>query len=229
MRVEIWADIICPWCYIGKARFDRALAAFAHRNQVEVLYRSFELEPGRDKARVEPVGHMLLDRFGSRGPSMDRQVAELAHAEGLDYRTDRHVGSTFDLHRLIHLAREYGLQHQLVAAAFRANFAEARNLFTTSPLIELAIETGLEAQDVQRVLDDPSAYAAAVRADEQRAAELDVPGVPFFLIDGHTVISGGQSVDAFTRALERAWTDSPNSVDGAAMCSPTDSCELPPR
>ena len=227
MRVEIWADIICPWCYIGKARFDHALAAFAHRNQVEVLYRSFELEPGRDKTRVEPVGQMLTDRFGSGGPGMDQQVAELARAEGLDYRTDRHVGSTFDLHRLIHLAREHGLQHQLVAAAFRANFAEARNLFTTSTLAELATETGLKAQDVQRVLNDPSAYAAEVRADEQRAGELEVPGVPFFLIDGRTVISGGQSVDAFTRALERAWTDSPYSADSAAVCSPTASCELP--
>jgi len=227
MHVEIWADIVCPWCYIGTARFEKALANFTHPNQVEVLYRSFELDPGRDSKRVEPVEEMLLRTFGPRGQDMDRQVAELARTEGLDYRTDRQVGSTLDIHRLIHLAGEYGLHHQLVTAAFHANFAQARSLFTADSLTEIAVEAGLEAHDVRQVLDDPSLYHAAVRADEQQAIELGATGVPFFVIDGQHAVSGGQSTDAFSRLLEQAWAARPLTLNSTAVCSPTGPCEVP--
>ncbi|MEY9968331.1 putative DsbA family dithiol-disulfide isomerase [Streptacidiphilus sp. MAP12-16] len=229
MRVEVWGDIVCPWCYIGKARFEQALAGFEHRDQVVVEYRSFELEPGRDRADIVPVEQMLRSKFGPQGPGMDRRVAELARSEGLDYRTDRQIGNTLDVHRLVHLARERNLQHQFITAAFHANFAQARTLFTTSALSELAPEVGLDTHEVGQVLDDPTAYTAAVRAEEQRAADLGATGVPFFLIDGRHTVSGGQSSDAFTRALHQAWTSRPeaSAEEAGVLCSPDGTCEVP--
>ena len=236
MRVEVWGDIVCPWCYIGKARFENALDGFEHRDQIEVEYRSFELEPGRDRTDiepvepVEPVEQMLRSKFGPQGPGMDRQVAELARSEGLDYRTDRQVGNTLDVHRLVHLAREHNLQHRFITAAFHTNFAQARTLFTTSALTELALGVGLDAHEVGQVLDDPTAYTAAVRAEEQRATDLGATGVPFFLIDGRHAVSGGQSADAFACALRQAWTSRPQSgtdQEAGALCSPDGTCAVP--
>jgi predicted DsbA family dithiol-disulfide isomerase len=203
MRVEIWSDIICPWCYIGKARFEAALAGFEHRDEVEVAYRSFELDPSREG--VEPVEEMLAQRYGPQASEMEQRVAALAQGEGLGYRTDRYVGNTFDVHRLLHLAREHGVEHELITALFRANFAEARSLFTGDTLLDLAVEVGLDSEEARRVLQDPTAYADAVRAEEREAAQLGATGVPFFVLDRRLGVSGGQSVDVFTQALRQAW------------------------
>jgi predicted DsbA family dithiol-disulfide isomerase len=207
VRVEIWSDVICPWCYIGKARFDQALAGFAHRDQVEVGFRSFELDPSRGRDDVVPIQRMLSERYGPTAGEMEERVAGLARAEGLGYRTDRHVGSTFDAHRLLHLARAHDLEADLVTALFTANFAEAQSIFTTDGLLDIAVKTGLDKDDARRVLDDPDAYAQDVRAEEAEAAALGATGVPFFVIDRRYGISGGQPVDVFTQTLERAWAD----------------------
>src|SRR5689334_4512455 len=177
MRVEFWADVICPWCYIGKARFDKALAGFEHRAEVTVVHRAFELDPAN--ATVQPVSDMLAAKLGPRAGEMENSVAQLARDEGLGYRLDREVGNTFDVHRLVHLAGERGLQQQVLDAVLHANFAEARSLFTVESLSEIAAEAGLDAADVKTVLGDPTAYADEVRADEARAREIGVSGVPF--------------------------------------------------
>ncbi|MCC9738335.1 DsbA family oxidoreductase [Streptomyces sp. MNU89] len=209
MRVEIWGDVVCPWCYIGTARFEKALTGFVHRDQVEVIHRSFELDPARDKTHVEPVHKMLADKFGPQGPGMDRQAATTAAGEGLAYRTDRQVGSTLDAHRLLHLAKAHGLQHQLLNLLFEANFAHARTIFTPDALLGLALAAGLDADEARRVLDDPDAYLNAVRADEREAARLGATGVPFFLIDHRYALSGGRPAEAFAQALHTAWTQRP--------------------
>jgi predicted DsbA family dithiol-disulfide isomerase len=203
--VEIWSDVVCPWCYIGKARFEKALAGFEHRDEVEVEYRSFELDPGRDKHDVEPVRQMLTEKYGPQAHEMEQRVAGLAQGEGLGYRVDREVGSTFDAHRLLHLAREHGLEHELLTAIFEANFADARPLFTGDTLLDVATAVGLGKDDVRQVLDDPTAYADAVRQEEREAAALGATGVPFFVIDRRYGVSGGQSTEVFTRALQEAW------------------------
>ncbi|MEU5692086.1 DsbA family oxidoreductase [Actinosynnema sp. NPDC020468] len=205
MRVDIWSDLVCPWCYIGTTRFDRALAGFAHRDEVEVVHRSFELEPKRDT--TESVTAMLVAKFGPRGADMDGQVAELARSEGLDYRTDREVGSTLDAHRLLHLAARHGLRGRLQKRMFEAHFAEAASLFTADALTTIADGAGLDQAETRRVLADPTAHLDQVRADEAEASRLGATGVPFFVVDGRYGVSGAQPQETFTRVLDTAWTD----------------------
>ena len=203
MQVEFWADVICPWCYIGKARFEQALAGFEHRAEITVVHRAFELDPGR--ATVEPVQEMLAAKFGPRAGEMENSVAQLARDAGLEYRLDREVGNTFDVHRLLHLAGERGLQQEVLNAVLHANFAEARSLFTAESLSEIAAEAGLDRVDVKAVLDDPGAYADEVRADEQRARDLGVTGVPFVVLDDRLAVAGAQPAELFAKALNQAW------------------------
>ncbi len=236
MRVEIWSDIACPWCYVGKARFEKALASFPHREQVEVVHRSFELDPGRAKGDIQPVITMLTRKYGmseAQAQAGEDNLGAQAAAEGLPYRTrDRDHGNTFDLHRLLHFARERGRQEELLDRFYTANFAEERSVFDGDErLVELAGEAGLDTDAVREVLADPGAYADEVRADEREAAELGANGVPFFVIDRTYGVSGAQPAEVFTQALTRAWGErSPlRLVDGdadAQACGP-DGCAVP--
>ncbi|WP_405919252.1 DsbA family oxidoreductase [Streptomyces longwoodensis] len=236
MRVEIWSDIACPWCYVGKARFEKALAAFPHRDQVEVVHRSFELDPGRAKDDVQPVITMLSRKYGlseEQARAGEDNLGAQAAAEGLAYRTrGRDHGNTFDLHRLLHLAKEHGRQDELLQVLYRANFAEERSLFTEGDdrLVELAVEAGLDADAVRAVLADPAAYADEVRADEREAAELGANGVPFFVLDRKYGVSGAQPAEVFAQALTQAWgARSPLTLldqGDADACGP-DGCAVP--
>ncbi|GGX75293.1 DsbA family oxidoreductase [Streptomyces fructofermentans] len=235
MRVEIWSDIACPWCYVGKARFEKALEAFPHREAVEVVHRSFELDPGRAKGDIQPVLRMLTKKYGmseAQAQAGEDNLGTQAAAEGLEYRTrDRDHGSTFDMHRLLHLAKERGRQDELIQLLYRANFAEERSVFGDDErLVELAVAAGLDAGRVREVLADPDAYADEVRADEREAAELGANGVPFFVLDRAYGVSGAQPAEVFTRALEQAWGNrSPIELiqqDDAEACGP-DGCAVP--
>ncbi|MEU5451621.1 MULTISPECIES: DsbA family oxidoreductase [Streptomyces] len=236
MRVEIWSDIACPWCYIGKARFEKGLAEFAHRDQVEVVHRSFELDPYRAKGDTAPVIDMLARKYGrsrEEAASMEADVAANAQAEGLGYRVEgRDHGNTFDIHRLLHLAKSRGRQDELLTLAYRANFAEERSVYDDEVLLALAVEAGLDAGEARSVLADPDAYADDVRADEREAAELGASAVPFFVLDRRYGISGGQPSEVFVQALEQAWKDRPATaltpVGGdAEACGPDGACEVP--
>jgi predicted DsbA family dithiol-disulfide isomerase len=213
MRVDIWSDVVCPWCYIGKARFETALRGFEHRDEVEVVFRSFELDPGADSAsqggpgRRETNLEMISKKFGmpmAQARQMEDRVAGLARAEGLPYQPERPNGNTFDLHRVLHLGREKGVQGTLIDAIYRANFAEARQIFSPEVITEVAAQAGLEAGDVSKVLDSDE-YADAVRADEREAGRLNVSGVPFFVFDMALGVSGAQSAEVFEQALSQAW------------------------
>ncbi|MFF9276493.1 DsbA family oxidoreductase [Streptomyces griseosporeus] len=238
MRVEIWSDIACPWCYVGKARFEKALAAFPHRDDVEVVHRSFELDPGRAKGDAGPVVPMLAKKYGmseAQAQAAEDNVGAQAAAEGLEYRTrGRDHGNTFDMHRLLHFAKEQGRQDQLVQIFYRANFAEERSVFTEGDerLVELAAEAGLDADAARKVLADPDAYAADVRADEREAAQLGATGVPFFVLDRKYGVSGAQPAEVFAQALAQAWGErSPLTLidqgrGDADACGP-DGCAVP--
>ncbi|WP_141308977.1 DsbA family oxidoreductase [Streptomyces spinoverrucosus] len=237
MRVEIWSDIACPWCYVGKARFEKALAAFPQRDQVEVVHRSFELDPGRAKDDVQPVLTMLAKKYGmseAQAQAGEDNLGAQAATEGLQYRTrGRDHGSTFDMHRLLHLAKEHGRQDELVQRLYRANFAEERSLFNDDErLVEIAVGAGLDEAEVRKVLADPQAYADEVRADEREAAQLGATGVPFFVLDRKYGVSGAQPAEVFERALTQAWGErSPLTLvedGGAEACGP-DGCAVPPR
>ncbi|MEV2217341.1 DsbA family oxidoreductase [Streptomyces sp. NPDC050997] len=236
MRVEIWTDIACPWCYVGKARFDKALEAFPHRDRVEVVHRSFELDPGRAKGDVQPVLAMLTKKYGmseAQAQAGEENLGAQAAAEGLEYRTrDRDHGNTFDMHRLLHLAKEQGRQDELVQAFYTANFAEQRSVFSEGDerLVELAVAAGLDADAVRAVLADPTAYADDVRADEREAAQLGANGVPFFVLDRKYGVSGAQPTEVFAQALTEAWGEHAplKLIDegGAQACGP-DGCAVP--
>ncbi|GGT11627.1 DSBA oxidoreductase [Streptomyces chromofuscus] len=237
LRVEIWSDIACPWCYVGKARFERALAAFPQRDQVEVVHRSFELDPGRAKDDVQPVLTMLAKKYGmseAQARAGEDNLGAQAAAEGLEYRTrDRDHGNTFDMHRLLHLAKEHGRQDELIQRLYRANFAEERSVFNDDErLVEIAVGAGLDEAEVRGVLADPRAYADEVRADEREAAQLGATGVPFFVLDRKYGVSGAQPAEVFERALTQAWGErSPLTLiedGGADACGP-DGCAVPPR
>ncbi|WAU80464.1 DsbA family oxidoreductase [Streptomyces sp. Qhu-G9] len=235
MRVEIWSDIACPWCYVGKARFEKALDAFAHRDDVEVVHRSFELDPGRARDDVQPVLAMLTKKYGmseAQAQAGEENLGTQAAAEGLEYRTrDRDHGSTFDMHRLLHLAKDRGRQDELIGVFYRANFAEERSVFDDDErLVELSVAAGLDAGEARAVLADPAAYADEVRADEREAAELGANGVPFFVLDRKYGVSGAQPAEVFAQALEQAWAaHSPLKLiqqDDAEECGP-DGCAVP--
>ncbi|MFF1560081.1 DsbA family oxidoreductase [Streptomyces sp. NPDC058279] len=234
MRVEIWSDIACPWCYIGKARFTKGLADFAHRDRVEVVFRSFELDPHGPKGVTAPVLEMLAAKYGrtlDEARAMEEHVAAGARGEGLAYRVEgRDHGNTFDIHRLLHLAAARGRQEELLDLAYRANFAEERSVFDPEVLVALAVEAGLEETEARTVLADDSAYADEVRADEREAAELGANAVPFFVLDRRYGISGGQPAEVFTQALEQAWAGrevAPSEAADGEVCEPDGACAVP--
>lgn len=210
MRVEIWTDIACPWCYVGRARFAQGLAGFAHRDQVEVVHRSYELNPKAENGTV-PIIEAVAAQYGrtrEQQVAREEQAASMARSVGLDFRIGGRVfGNTFDVHRLLHFAKTRGLQDELMDLAFRVNFADERSVYDKETLVSLAVEVGLNEAEVREVLDDPHAYAEEVRADERLASELGAGGVPFFVLNRQYGVSGVQSPEAFTRALERAWAD----------------------
>ncbi|MFI7012293.1 DsbA family oxidoreductase [Streptomyces sp. NPDC050145] len=238
MRVEIWTDINCPFCYIGKARFEQALDAFPHKDEVEVVHRSFELDPTVKKDFTALVVPHIAEKYGiseAQAAANEKGLGQQAGALGLPYLTEgRDYGNSFDLHRLLHLAHERGLQDAMIDALYRGNFAEDASVFADEEhVVKLAVDAGLDETEVRGVLADPEAYADAVRADEQEAAALGATGVPFFVLDRKFGVSGAQPAEVFTQALTQAWTArSPLTVietaDGADgdVCGP-DGCAVP--
>jgi predicted DsbA family dithiol-disulfide isomerase len=207
MRVDIWSDVICPWCYVGKARFEKALDSFAHRDEVEVIYHSFELDPSSPRGQRESNLTMLSKKFGkspAEALALDDQVGTLARAEGLGFDSGRPVGNTFDVHRVLHLGLDRGVQQALLGAVNEAYFAQARDVFDRDVLTEVAVGAGLKADEVGKVLDG-DAYADDVRQDESQARQIGISGVPFFVFDMALGASGAQPAELFASALNQAW------------------------
>ena len=205
--IEIWSDVVCPWCYIGKRNLEAALADFAHADEVEVRWRAFELDPQAPAAREGDYAGRLARKYGTgRGEAqamIDRMTATAAEV-GLDFRFDRaRPGNTFDAHRLLHLAAERGVQDDLKERFLLATFTEGEPISDHGTLARLAAQVGLDADEVVAVLAG-DAYVAEVRADERLAAQLDVTGVPFFVVDGRYALPGAQPPDLLLRVLERA-------------------------
>jgi predicted DsbA family dithiol-disulfide isomerase len=210
MRVEIWSDVICPWCYIGKRQFERALGGFEHRDQVETVYRAFQLDPSYPAGRTEDVADMLAAKFGmarDQAVQMNQQMEERAAGVGLEYHLEGgRVGNTADAHRLVHLAGEQGVQDGVVEALYRAHFTDRRSVFDRDSLVEVAAEAGLDAAAARDVLASGK-FAAEVEADQREAQRLGATGVPFFVIDRRYGVSGAQPPEAFAQALDRAWNE----------------------
>jgi predicted DsbA family dithiol-disulfide isomerase len=214
MQVEIWSDVVCPWCYLGKRRFERALESFGHRDEVTVVYRSFELDPSATPGETTPTVELLASRYGmsvKQASDAQRQMEQRAAQDGLQFKLDDlRSGSTRDAHRLLHLARAHGLQAELAERLHRAYFTEQASVFDHSSLADLAAEVGLDRADVLRVLAGDE-YTDAVDADEAMARSLGVTGVPFFAVDRRYGISGAQPAEVIAATLDRSWSEAPSS------------------
>jgi predicted DsbA family dithiol-disulfide isomerase len=228
VHVEIWSDIACPWCYIGKRRFEAALESFEHRDQVQVTWRSFELDPTAPREREGDGASHLAEKYGTtreKAQGMFDQMTQVAAADGLDFRFDlARGGNTFDGHRLVHLAEAHGLQDAMKERLFRAYLTEGQVIGDPETLQRLGVEVGLPEDEVRDVLMTER-YAEEVREDERTAAQLGVRGVPFFVVDRKIAASGAQAPEVLGDLLRQAWPEEPAIpvVTGGEACGP-DGC-----
>ena len=204
MKVEIWSDVVCPWCYVGKRRFEAALARFPHAEEVEVVWKSFELDPEAPVRRGSTAEH-LARKYGltmEQVAAMHERMEKLAAAEGLEYHLDETKGgNTLDAHRLLHLAKEHGLQGEMKERLLRAYFTEGEPAAERDVLVRLTDEVGVP--DAAEVLAS-DAFTDDVRADEHESRLLGIAAVPFFVIDRYYGIEGAQSADVILDALTQA-------------------------
>jgi predicted DsbA family dithiol-disulfide isomerase len=228
MDVEIWSDIACPWCYVGKRRFEAALDAFEHRESVRVTWRSFELDPGAPPERGGERAEHLAAKYGmtrERAIEMQDQMAAAAAGDGIDMRFDLvRAGSTFDAHRLVHLGAAHGRQDATKERLLRAHFTEGELVSDHAVLERLGGEVGLPAEEVRALLAGDR-FAAEVREDERLAAGLGIQAVPFFVVDRAFGASGAQPPEVLGELLRRAWDARPPlaMVADGEVCGP-DGC-----
>ena len=210
LQVEVWSDIVCPWCYIGKRRLETALERFPHRDQVEVVWRSFQLDPSVPEGTTHPTLPALAAKYGTSEDAMRATMArveQLAAEEGLDYRlADGVSGNTLLAHELLHLAAEHGKRNELKERLLHAYFEEQRSVFDVDSLVPFAVEVGLDEAEVRAALTDRR-YLAAVREDGATAQALGATGVPFFVVDRTYGAAGAQPAELLLQILERAWAD----------------------
>jgi predicted DsbA family dithiol-disulfide isomerase len=228
VHVEIWSDIACPWCYIGKRRFEAALADFEHRDEVRVTWRSFELDPAAPGERPGDRAVHLAEKYGSsveQAQGMQQHMTEVAAGEGLDFHFDiARDGNTFDAHRVLHLAEAHGAQDALKERLMRGYLTDGELMSDHAALERLAVEAGLPADEVRAVLATDR-YAAEVREDERAAGSLGISAVPFFVVDRAFGASGAQPPEVLGDLLRRGWEARPaiTVVADGETCGP-DGC-----
>src|SRR3954453_16777683 len=208
LTVEIWSDVVCPWCYIGKRRFEAALEALEHADELTIMWRSFELDQEAPKAAEGTATERLAAKYGmtvERATELHAQMTERAAADRLDFRLDlARGGNTFDAHRLIHLAATYGHQAAAKERLMRAYFTEGEAIADPETLIRVLAEVGVDPLEARDVLATDR-FADDVREDELLASQLGIQGAPFFVLDRRLGVSGAQPPDVLVQALERAW------------------------
>jgi predicted DsbA family dithiol-disulfide isomerase len=208
--IEVFSDVVCPWCYIGKRRLEQALAEFPHAEGVEVLFRSFQLDPSTPKDSDQSLEEMLSTKYGTsrdEAREMNQRVSDIAAGVGLRYDlAAAHPANTFDAHRLLHFAAANGRQAELKERMMRAYFTEGRRIGDHGVLAELAADVGLDQKAAAAMLagDD---YAEDVRADVALARDFGANGVPFFVFDRRYGVSGAQETDVFRQVLDQVWAE----------------------
>lgn len=229
IQLDIWSDIVCPWCYIGKRRMERALEALDE--EVHITWRSFELDPHSTTAPDISLTEMLAKKYGmslERARQMQDQVTQAAAKEGLDFVFDEATpANTFNAHRLIHFAHAQGKGDELKERLMRAYFTQGKPIGDVDTLVALASDVGLSAERAREVLDGEE-FGEAVRADELQAREIGIRGVPFFVINGTHGISGAQPTEVFTEMFETVRAErTPKSPEAGALCDDDGVCEVP--
>jgi len=238
MRIDIWSDVVCPWCFIGKRRIETALSTFEHADEVELVWHSFQLDPGAPTTPVETVAETLGRKYGGgsdAGRTMIDRVEAVAAEEGMSWRLHHSQRvATLDAHRLLHLALHAGgaeLQGRVKEALLAAYFIDARNVADHDELRAIVTGAGLDAVAVDRVLGSEQ-YAEEVWADIEQAQALGATGVPFVVVDNKFGISGAQPAETFSQVLQRAWSESHPALElvsapvtGGEACGP-DGCAI---
>ena len=208
MIIDVWSDVVCPWCFIGKRRLEKALSLFEHRDQVTIRHRAFQLQP--DITSTVPTADYLADKYRmptEKVKEMQANVCAIADGEGLCYNLDDTLsGNTFDAHRLLLWAATIDKQDVLLEAMYSAYFEKSQPLFSHADLISVATSIGLDSSDVEKILNSEQ-FKDEVIADRTLASQLGATGVPVFVVDMKYGISGAQPLEAFTQTLEGAWAE----------------------
>jgi predicted DsbA family dithiol-disulfide isomerase len=214
MKIEIWSDYVCPFCYIGSQRLTKVLEAFEGRDEVILEYRSFELDPEKETGKAENVYEHLAEKYGitvEEARQNVRNVEVLGSGEGLVIDNERAIqANTFDAHRLGQLARTEGKSKEFTALLYKAHFADGTDLGDHASLLKLAEQAGLDGDAAQAVLHGDT-FAKEVRRDEEVAREIGIGGVPFFVFNEKFAVSGAQSKETFAKVLKKALEDGKSS------------------
>lgn len=232
LRIDVWSDVVCPWCAIGKANLERAIASFGA--PVDLVWHSYELDPNAPAARSGDYVGMLARKYGTsedRAREMIGNVERAGADSGVEFRFDRvQPGNTFDAHRMIHLGAARGIQTAVKDRFLRAYFVDGAAVGLPEVVAEIAIDAGLDADEVEAVLGS-EAFAEEVRVDEAMAASLQVTGVPFFVVDRKYAIAGAQPVEVMLQVLQQAEDERRGDADPARGIAPAadgegDSCDI---
>lgn len=231
MRIDIWSDVVCPWCAIGKAHLEEALASFEHAGQVELRWHSFELDPSAPAVRRGDYAGMIARKYGmetDQAQVMVDQMTARGESVGVEFRFDRvQPGNTFDAHRVIHLGALRGIQTEVKDRMLRGYLSDGEAIGLPEVVHRLGVEAGLDPDEVTAVLET-DAFADDVRADELLASQLQVTGVPFFVFDGRLAVAGAQPPEVMLEVLHRAWAEREprlEIIDGGQDCGP-EGCEI---
>lgn len=237
LQVEIWSDIMCPFCYIGKRHFEEALNKFTDRENIEIVWKSFQLDPEIPAVISKPqnVYEYLANRKGmsyDQSVSMHQNVTAMAQKAGLEYNFDKTViANSFNAHKVIQLAKTKGLGDTIEERFFKAYFTEGKNLADSTTLAELGSDIGLDKEEILHALKDDR-YAYLVNQDITEARQIGVTGVPFFVFNRKYAVSGAQPADAFLKTIEKAYAewrlDNPRpklDISNGPACTPEGSCE----
>ena len=210
MHIEVWSDVVCPWCYIGKRRLEAAIRNFDHGDEIQVSWRSFELNPDSPQRDELPLEELLAEKYGmslDEARAANERVSNLAAAEGLDYHLDRaHSANSFNAHRLIHLAATYGKQAAMKERLLRAHFTDGLAIGHTDVLVELGTELEIDSREIRKMVESDR-FAGDVRSDEAMAQSYGISGVPFFVIEKRWGVSGAQPTELFLQAIGQAWNE----------------------
>lgn len=208
MRIDVWSDVVCPWCYLGKRRLELAVADHPRRDELEIYFHSYELDPTAPVGDDRPMTELIAKKYGiplEHAEAGQANLTALAAEVGLEYRLDlTRRANTFDAHRLLHFARDRGVQAEVAEGLFAAYFTEGRDIADAAVLREIALAAGFDAGDVSELAGSDS-YGQHVRRDEEAALELGVTGVPFFLFAMKYALSGAQSPEILRKVIDRAF------------------------
>lgn len=211
MKIEVWFDFVCPFCYLGERKLELALAEFAHRDEVELIFKSFELQMASESTKDKDINQILADKYHisyAQAKANNDNITESARQVGLDYRFDLFkVRNTRLAHELVHFAEKYGKSHALARRLFKGVFTEGLDLGDEEALKKLSEEIGLDLKDFKE-LQSSGSLKEQVQADEKEAVKLGINSIPHFIMNGRYVVSGAQSPEYFLEVLNKAYQES---------------------